>query len=57
MEYADKMKEAIKEIIEKAYGEINDLGCCSYSGRWMSTECIFKLVCKAIDENDYMFSK
>lgn len=55
MEYANEMKEAIKEAIERTFGEIDDCGCYKHNGRWMSTESMFELICNVIDANDYMF--
>lgn len=54
MEYANEMKDAIKEAIERMFGEIDDSGCYN-NGSWMSTESMFELVCNVIDDNDYMF--
>lgn len=54
MEYANEMKDAIKEAIERVFGEIDDCGCYN-NGNWMSTESMFELVCNVIDDNDYMF--
>lgn len=55
MEYANEMKEAIREAIEKAFGKIDDCGCYSDNGKWMSTQSMFELICDTIDDNDYMF--
>lgn len=55
MEYAREMKDAIKEAIEKKFGKIDDCGCYSYNGEWMSTDSIFELICDVIDDYDYMF--
>lgn len=55
MEYANEIKEAIKEAIERTFGEIDDCGCYKHNGRWMSTESMFELICNVIDANDYMF--
>ena len=55
MDYANEMKNAIKEAIEKKFGEIDDCGCYKRNGEWMSTESMFELICDTIDENDYMF--
>lgn len=57
MEYANEMKEAIKEAIIKKFGEIDDCGCYKWNGAWMSTESIFELVCDVIDDYDYMFEE
>lgn len=58
MNYANQMKEEIKNAIERAFGEINNLGCYSgETGNWLSTESIFELVCNTIDENDYLFDE
>jgi hypothetical protein len=54
MEYANEMKNAIKEAIENVFGEIDDCGCYN-NGEWMSTESMFELICNVIDDNDYMF--
>ena len=58
MSYAEQMKEAIKEAIEREYGKLNDFGC--YSGeteRWLSTERLFDVVSNAVDENDWLFDE
>ena len=55
MEYAQEMKDAIKESIERMFGEIDDRGCYS-NGNWLSTESIYNLVCNVIDANNYMFT-
>lgn len=56
MNYAEQMKEAIKEAIEEKFGKINDCGCYSgIGGEWLSTESIFEIVCNAIDDNDWLF--
>ena len=55
MEYANEMKNAIKEAIERVFGKIDDFGCYKRNGKWMSTESMFELICNTIDENDYMF--
>lgn len=55
MEYANEMKNAIKEAIERVFGEIDDCGCYKRNGEWMSTESMFELICNTIDENNYMF--
>ena len=56
MNYAEDMKQAIREAIIARYGKIDSLGC--YSGKdWLSTEDIYELVCDIIDENDYMFEE
>ena len=55
MEYADEMKEAIREAIERKFGKIDDCGCYSDNGEWMSTKSMFELICDTIDDNDYMF--
>jgi hypothetical protein len=49
------MKDAIREAIEKKFGKIDNSGCYS-NGSWMSTECIFELVCDVIDDNEYLFN-
>ena len=54
MDYAQQLKDAIKQSIEQRHGEISDRGC--YSGNaWLSTEDILNLVCDVIDANGYMF--
>ena len=56
MTYAEQMKKAIREAIERKFGKINDFGC--YSGNtyeWLSTESIFELVCDTIDDDDWFF--
>lgn len=55
MEYTNDIKEVFKEAIIKNFGEINNFGCCTQSGKWFSTESIFELICDTIDENDYLF--
>lgn len=55
MNYADEMKEAIREEIERVFGEIDDCGCYKHNGEWFSTERMFELICDVIDNNDYMF--
>ena len=55
MDYANDMKNAIKEAIEEVFGSIDDCGCYKRNGSWLSTESMFELICNVINENDYMF--
>ena len=55
MEYANEMKEVIREAIERMFGKIDDCGCYSDNGEWMSAKSMFELICDTIDDNDYMF--
>ena len=57
MNYAQEMKEAIKQRIEEVFGEINNYGSYAHNGEWVSTESVFNLGCSVIDENDYLFDE
>jgi hypothetical protein len=58
MQNAKEMKMAIKEAIKEQFGGIDNYGC--YAGSidceaWLSTESMFKLVCRVIDNNKHLF--
>ena len=55
MNYCEQMKQAIKEEMERVFGEINDCGCYKHNGQWFSTESVLNVVFDAIDNNDYLF--
>lgn len=47
--------EAIKEKIEQEFGCIDDMGCYTDNGKWLSTFSLFSVVCEAIEDNSDIF--